>query len=877
MENTPEICCHLRIKEHHGICLRDVPVQMGIPLPKGRFHDSSQISLLNQEGTLWPCEVQPIAHWSDTSIKWCLLKGHATLEPHQEISLSISDKKQVENRITPEIKSIVSEQDGLIGIRTKNYTFSINRKVFSLFDRVEKLTGETAIDHGYCRLTLKDGIALEPSISRLDYQSSIVNSSVQGVTLEISGEFRDKKLGLVVFFESLMEFDVQTDSVRCSFALHNPKPAKHYQGLWDLGDPNSVFFDNLDIGVRLPDGGKVSWITEENLGWQELDGRSLAIYQESSGGDNWDSPNHLNAMNQVPLRLKGYECVIDGQRVLHGRRATPGLNLKFDQCSLNLCLTHFWQNFPKSIRIDNQTLNFGLFPKQFQDGFELQPGEKKTHSFYLNLDQPRDSLVSVHHPPQIIHNPDWIAHCKVFPFFSRTAESPIQSIIAEGLDPDHGFFRKREIIDEYGWRNFGDLYADHETEGTDIEEGQFISHYNNQYDPIYGFIRQFALTGDSRWFELADDLARHVTDIDLYHTDFDKDEYNNGMFWHTDHYQEAKTSSHRSYSKYQKKNAYINHAGGGGPGGQHCYTTGLLYHYYLTGYKASARSVYQLLDWITRVYEGSGTVLDVLLAIRNRSRIGLKNIFTGRYPLDRGTGNYLHALLDVFELCQKRETLRKVEHVIRNTVHPNDNLVDRDLKNVEIRWFYTAFFQALARYLIVKEEIQELDDAFYYARDTLLHYANWMAVHEQPYLETPEILEFPNNTWTAQDLRKVNLLMLADYYAPESHEKYRSRAQAIHEYIIDKLNVDPNRHYTRILAILMQNCGAYEYFMGLAEKPQFDDVKTYADHRKHTKLTAFRKLSAALFEALARSSIKKELFWLARRSGKLARILGYHP
>jgi hypothetical protein len=196
---------------------------------------------------------------------------------------------------------------------------------------------------------------------------------------------------------------------------------------------------------------------------------------------------------------------------------------------------------------------------------------------------------------------------------------------------------------------------------------------------------------------------------------------------------------------------------------------------------------------------------------------------------------------------------------------------------VEVRWYYTAFFQALTRYLMVKEEMQDLDAAFYYARDTFLHYANWMAEHEQPYLERPEILEFPNNTWTAQDIRKVNLLMLAEYYSPEDNQSFRAKAQAIHDYVIEKLKSDPNSHYTRILAILMQNCGAYEYFMTLTEKPKFEKVKIYNDPDRDTRITAFRNLASETFKALYRLSPKKELLWLARRSGKLARILGYHP
>ncbi len=49
-----------------------------------------------------------------------------------------------------------------------------------------------------------------------------------------------------------------------------------------------------------------------------------------------------------------------------------------------------------------------------------------------------------------------------------------------------------------------------------------------------------------------------------------------------------------------------------------------------------------------------------------------------------------------------------------------------------------------------------------YARASLLHYARWMAEHEYPYLEKPEILEYPTETWAAQDMRKSEIF---DYAA----------------------------------------------------------------------------------------------------------------
>ena len=113
---------------------------------------------------------------------------------------------------------------------------------------------------------------------------------------------------------------------------------------------------------------------------------------------------------------------------------------------------------------------------------------------------------------------------------------------------------------------------------------------------------QWLLSGDPRWFELADDLAKHVADIDVYHTSDDKPEYSGGLFWHTDHYVQAYTASHRTYSKHQPSGVYDDHAGGGGPGGQHCYTNGLTLHHLLTGYTPSRDAALSITQWVTNYY-----------------------------------------------------------------------------------------------------------------------------------------------------------------------------------------------------------------------------------------------------------------------------------
>jgi hypothetical protein len=293
----------------------------------------------------------------------------------------------------------------------------------------------------------------------------------------------------------------------------------------------------------------------------------------------------------------------------------------------------------------------------------------------------------------------------------------------------------------------------------------------------------------------------------------------------------------------------------------------------MTGNKSSKFSVLQLADWVIKVFEGSGTLLGTLLSIRNHKQTGIKNILTGKYPLDRGTGNYVNTLLDKFILTQQQVTLFQIEHIIRNTIHPSDDISERQLDNVELSWHYTVFLQSLIRYLQIKEEISLLDDSFYYARDSLLHYADWMVEHEGPYLEKPEILEFPNHTWTAQDIRKVNILLAANYYSPGSSLDYSGKAGKLYSFITDRLSSEKTRTYARILAILMQNHVSRNSLDTIDKELKFGAIKKYAPLKKHNLFIAARNVFTAIAQTIMNFSLKRELLWLSHRSGTIAKLI----
>ena len=82
-----------------------------------------------------------------------------------------------------------------------------------------------------------------------------------------------------------------------------------------------------------------------------------------------------------------------------------------------------------------------------------------------------------------------------------------------------------------------------------------------------------------------------------------------------------------------------------------------------------------------------------------------------------------------------------------------------------------------------------------------------MRENEQPFLAQTDQLEFPNHTWTAQDIRKSYLLYIASYLDSEQADEYRKKADAWLTESQNILEASPETDFTRLLVILMQNQG----------------------------------------------------------------------
>jgi hypothetical protein len=793
---------------------RREPVTVGVPFSRGVLRDCEDLLLLDPAGTAVPLQARVVDRWGDESVRWALLDFQATAADGPARYLL----EMREGRAAAPIASpiVVAQRDDRVSLDTRagvKLTLATGRN-FPL--QSVSMDGVDLLDPAITGLVIRDADAkpcrIEATAVRVEETGPLrAVVAVEGVVRAPSGD-------QLLEVEARVHAFAGHAAVRMQIRLRNPRRADHPGNFWDLGDTGSVYLEEASLVCTLADTTGATAQTTQITCSPEL-GASVetgpapfALYQDSSGGAQWNSRNHMNRDHQVMATFRGYRQTWRGE-TREGLRATPVVTLTRDGRTLSAAMRAFWQNCPKAIEADDRTLTLRLFPGQFNDVFEIQGGEQKTHDVTfgfgaadtittLPLDWARDPLV-------VRVDPAWISETQAVPYLVPAATNPhlaYRHIISAAIDGDDTFIHKREVIDEYGWRHFGDVYGDHENHYFKGER-PVLSHYNNQYDTIAGFFYQFLQSGDARWWAYAIDLASHVVDIDVYHTDQDKAAFNHGMFWHTYHYGDADIATHRTYPRAGRGQIH-----GGGPSADHNYTTGLMLHYFLTGDPVSRQTVIDLAQYVLDIDDGTKTIFRWL----DGGRTGLATA-SGSYAYHgpgRGPANSLNALIDGHRVSGRQEFLDKAEEIIRRCVHPREDVDVHDLLDAENKWFYAMFFQALGKYLDYRRERGLLDDAYVYARETLLHFARWMAVHEGPTLDRKERLHFPTETWAAQDIRKSDILYYASAYTsdPAERARFRERAAFFFDYATSYLATAPTRTYARPIIVLLSSGLLHAWF-----------------------------------------------------------------
>ena len=692
------------------------PITAGIPLPRGVCLDASCVSIAEEDGLPIPLQTRVLDRWADGSIRWLLID--AQLDHPGDYSLHVgasSPQANWHNRLN-------LRRDSLgVSVDTGAAVFEVSAASGIMMESKSGRSDQLGPARVVVRMMAASGQVSEVSFTEF----AVEEEGPLRTCIRLAGTV-EVEPGVAVKVVARLHMFAGSGVARAALTVRNDRPAKHAGGYWELGDPGSVQFKDFSVDVEFP---KRSTPGAFHLGAGAAVNVNLPamLYQDSSGGENWHSASHVNRDGRIPLRFRGFE-LRSGEQRSTGDRATPvaWIGGADDRSLVAVTLRRFWQDFPKAIEAEEGRLSVRLFPHQFDDLHELQAGEQKTHVVGLGFGADQVGAVPLEwicHPATLSATPEWYAACEAAPYLTPAASDPNLAylrLVNAAIDGPDRFESKREVIDEYGWRNFGDLYADHE-QAYYRGKAPIVSHYNNQYDAIWGLGCQFFRSGDHRWWQAMDELAAHVRDIDIYRTTGDKSAYNGGLFWHTDHYVDAGRATHRAYPRRQG-------VAGGGPSNEQAYASGLMLHYLLTGEEESRQAALTLADWVVDMDDGRQTVFR-WLSTRPTGLASSTNSIDYHGP-GRGAGHAIAVLLSGFRLSADRRYFEKAEALIRRCIHPEDDLEARQLLDAERRWSYTVFLQVLGRYLGEKALMNELDDRYAYGQAALLHYARWMVDHE---------------------------------------------------------------------------------------------------------------------------------------------------
>lgn len=783
-----------RLRSRAAATLRNVPIIAGLCLSKGQLPDvvSGCVRGLSRHDAIH-AQFEVLNRWQDGSVRWMLASFVAPEIQHDDLELSVYASSEMSIPPTAPVYNVATVR-GLCGeICLVTRDLSADPPAEQILRLMPCLCDVTGTELPLKIETIREEVT--GPIRQVFVISARVQSSPY-VTLQLR-----------------LTHWVSSGLVHVETRIRNTRRAKHSGGLWDLGDAGSFRFGSLEIAIvsdDIPASANTLWKAERHEIARSTSSE-VFLRQYSSGGEHWNSSNHISASGQVEFTICGYEAT-NGQRQIAGKRAEPTFLVEGDSAYLTVAVPEFWQQFPGSLAAAMGTLEVGLFVASTSASYELQGGEQKTRSFWLASGSGAgniDILDWAHDPPRLLQSPASIEKSRVFPWFCESqTESRIAAYLRDATTGVCSLNARRESIDEYGWRNFGDIPADHEQRYY-AGSNTIVSHYNNQFDMIFGGVLQLAATGDLKWFDLFDPLARHVMDIDIYHTRDDRASFNGGLFWHTDHYVDAHSSTHRTYSRH---NQQPGQSYGGGPSCEHNYTTGLLHYHFLTGSPEARETVLSLADWVIMMDEGRHTVFGLL--DDGASGAATATVTEDFHGPGRGAGNSINALLDAWLLTNSDRYLLKLEELIRRCVHPKQNPGDLRLLDAEVRWSYTVFLNSLGRYLLAKSDAEQFDAMYSFSRDVMKTYGRWMAENERRTLDHPEELKYPTEAWAAQDFRKSNVLRIAAACEDDAERAaaMRMKADEINDAAWKDLDTFGDARLTaRCLSILMTE-GSREVF-----------------------------------------------------------------
>jgi hypothetical protein len=482
------------------------PVSGGIPIPEGHLRDAQHCRLV-QDGAPVAADFRELAWWPDGSVKWLLV---SLLHDGGEYSLLYG-----ESISAPEIErpNVVEETADGLRVTTDVLRADLSRDRFAPPGNVWRdVNGDGVFGANEQIIAATEGALLEDAEGN---RYSTAGAPVTRLVVEEAGPVRT-----VVLAEGKFAGEAgQSLGWRCRMYF-----TRGFAGI------PTVFTLIGDEGqsIRPP---TMTWIRSLELPVE------FPVEMTATVGADEAEVAAIEAAQQGMRLLHDYDnryIVTRGdEREEHSGHTNAAVGLAWEDGGLRrsvaITIRDFWQLYPKAYSAQGSRLVAEIFPELPADQYaadEPTPFELTQRYYWL-----REGAYGI--PMGVALTTDLLFYSyadtavkelmdeawQAIPLLTPSPEHYCVSGAFHDLEPEQpGYFesyqdwvdeglerveQRRESVREYDWMSFGDTHGE-----------RVVNWTNQEYDFQWGLLVQFARSGDWRYFDRAEEAARHTAAVD---------------------------------------------------------------------------------------------------------------------------------------------------------------------------------------------------------------------------------------------------------------------------------------------------------------------------------------------------------------------------
>ncbi len=457
------------------------PVRSGVPIPQGELADADQVRLVDPDGREVPCFARITGRWPDGSVKWLLLDLEAAVPPHSVTRLTLEYGSAVRRVQTASPFSI--EQAGTkltVDTGAGRIVFDGQRGgQFALFlpDHTEP-----ALSLEEAEFAAVDGRLWRSSLEH-EAQVEVEEQTPLRVVVRLRGRCADADGPGPLAFDTRVHLFADRPDILVEY------------GFFATEQEPTIPLQSARLRFRGPWAGSTA-----HFGLSESETKPVPVEQAPRLLQTGD--NAYGNSGRFPFKLTNHA----GKTLAQGQRAPGWLRLTGPLPAL-FCVPHFWEQFPKALSCESQTVSFDLWPAdEGLKPFIAHAGAGKSHRLGISLESdatPERWLA----PLFAAADPEWYCASGAFEELvpRRTGRyQPYEAIV------DAAFETLLKDRAGYGMENWGDVW-----QGGYVRGAKTWS--NQEWDLVNNWVIPFVRTGNQRFLDFAHEAARHYADVDCIH------------------------------------------------------------------------------------------------------------------------------------------------------------------------------------------------------------------------------------------------------------------------------------------------------------------------------------------------------------------------